>query len=185
MGWIKLDRKIMEHWIWASKPFSEGQAWVDLILLANHKDEKFRHRGKIVAGKRGTVYRSMLFLAERWGWSRKKVKNFLSRLEEEEMIHVEATTQDTSITLIQYAFFQDSRATRRATQEQRENNARTTQEHIQEYIRSIKEEKEGGCAAICPSGSIGELPENYQTEDPNAPNFVDPDYAYYVLRGRG
>lgn len=39
-GWIKIHRDILYHEIWSDKPFSKGQAWIDLILLANHSDNK-------------------------------------------------------------------------------------------------------------------------------------------------
>ena len=31
-GWIKVSRAIQEHWVWDEKPFSKGQAWIDLLL---------------------------------------------------------------------------------------------------------------------------------------------------------
>lgn len=37
-GWIKIHRDILYHEIWSDKPFSKGQAWIDLILMANHSD---------------------------------------------------------------------------------------------------------------------------------------------------
>ena len=135
MGWIKLDRKITEHWLWKKKPFSEGQAWIDLIFLANHDDKKFMSGQSVVDGKRGTVYRSILYLSDRWGWSRSKTTRFLQLLENDGMIVKNSTTHDTTITLVKYRHFQDSRA----TNEQQTDNQRATNEHIQEYIRNNKE----------------------------------------------
>ena len=40
-GWIKLHRSISDNDLWTSEPFSRGQAFVDLILLASHKDSFF------------------------------------------------------------------------------------------------------------------------------------------------
>ena len=37
-GWIKLHRTLQDNKLWYSEPLTKGQAWVDLILLANHKD---------------------------------------------------------------------------------------------------------------------------------------------------
>ena len=37
-------------------------------------------------GKRGHVYRSVTYLAERWGWSRKKVTSFLKLLRDDGMV---------------------------------------------------------------------------------------------------
>ena len=39
-GWIKLHRSIQDSWLWKKYPFSEGQAWIDLLMLANYEDEK-------------------------------------------------------------------------------------------------------------------------------------------------
>ena len=110
MGWIKLDRKLLDHWIWQKKPFSEGQAWVDLLLLANHEDRKFISGSQLIDGKRGCVYKSVLFLSHRWGWDRKKVKRFLDALQLDGMITQNSTAQGTTITIWNYCFFQNSRA---------------------------------------------------------------------------
>lgn len=75
-GWIKIHRQICENWVWAEKPYSKGQAWIDLLLLANHQESKTPYKGEIISLKRGTVYRSVLWLSGRWGWSREKNKAF-------------------------------------------------------------------------------------------------------------
>ena len=128
MGWIILDRKITEHFLWEDKPFSKGQAWVDLLLLANHKDHKILYKGDVVVCKRGEVDRSISWLAERWGWSRRKTKNFLSALKNDKMVSTSVTTNRTVITIEKYAFYQGERATKGTTKgakrEQRMNSAR-------------------------------------------------------------
>ena len=80
-GWIKLDRSLQEHWVWKDFPFSEGQAWVDLLLLANHEDQKIPYKGEVIVCERGTVNRSISSLAERWKWGRDKARRFLKLLE--------------------------------------------------------------------------------------------------------
>lgn len=96
-GYVSIHREIMDHWIWQDKPVSKGQAWVDLILLANYKNEKFSYKDKVVEGKRGSVYRSITYLAERWGWGRDKATRFLHQLEADGMIVLDATTHQTTI----------------------------------------------------------------------------------------
>lgn len=124
-GWIKLHRSIQESWIWNDEPFTKGQAWVDLILLANHEDKKVPFKGEIVICKRGTVNRSVMSLAERWKWSRKKVSNFLKILEFDGMVTTKCTTKGTTITLVNYDKFQIRVATEGTTEgttkEQRRN----------------------------------------------------------------
>lgn len=128
MGWIKVDRCIMDHELWEDKPFSKGQAWIDLILLANYKDKKQMYKGDVVVSKRGEVGRSILWLSNRWGWSRHKTRDFLNFLETQGMIVVDATTSRTTITVENYSKYQDAPTTKG----QQKDNERTTGGHNQE-----------------------------------------------------
>lgn len=114
-GFISIHRKIQDNWLWSDKPFSKGQAWIDLLLLARWKDEKKLHRGKLYDRKRGEVNYSMTWLAERWGWSRDKVRRFIRTLERDNMVTLNATTNDTSVTIENYSIYQDWRTTDKAT----------------------------------------------------------------------
>lgn len=93
----------------ASGPFDKRSAWVDLLLLANHKDEKAFGEEEIT--KRGDVNISLLALSARWGWSRGKVERFLAKLVSEKMITTNSTTSGTTISLVNYGKYQDCRAT--------------------------------------------------------------------------
>lgn len=44
-GWIKLHRQIQENEFYFSERFTKVQAWVDLLLLANHKPATLYIRG--------------------------------------------------------------------------------------------------------------------------------------------
>jgi hypothetical protein len=79
-GWIKLHRIIMDHADWLAEPFTRAQAWVDLLLLANHKIGHIRKRGILIEVQRGQVGYSEETLAARWKWSRNKTRRFLSCL---------------------------------------------------------------------------------------------------------
>lgn len=114
-GWVKLSRQLTEHWLWKRFPFSYGQAWVDLILIANHEDVKIPYKGKMIICKKGTVNRSISSLAERWKWSRDKTRRFLDLLEADGMCVVNATTNRTTITLVNYESFQVSPSTNSTT----------------------------------------------------------------------
>lgn len=107
-GWIALHRSLMEHWLWKSKePFDKRSAWVDLLLLATHTDNKELYKGNLVTRKRGEICCSMLWLAERWRWDRKKVKQFLSLLESDGMLSVNSTRQGTTLTIENYSKWQN------------------------------------------------------------------------------
>jgi len=85
-GWIKLHRKLADNELWLSEPFTRGQAWVDLLLLANHKTGIIRRRGIIIKVGRGQLAYSEESLAERWRWSKGKVRRFFSELAGQGMI---------------------------------------------------------------------------------------------------
>lgn len=115
MGWIRIDRSILEHWVWKEEPFSKGQAWIDLLLLADKDNSKLPYKGEVIDLKRGDVNRSILWLSDRWGWSRDKTRNFLKTLESDGMVTIKATTHRTTITIVNYGKFQDVPTTKKST----------------------------------------------------------------------
>ena len=107
-GWISVYRQIQEHWLWADKPFSKGQAWIDMLMLANHEDKQILFGRKIIDVKAGSFITSEVKLAERWGWSRHKVRDFLDVLKTEKMIDKVSDRQRTTIFVDNYAEYQDT-----------------------------------------------------------------------------
>ncbi len=100
-GFIALHREIQSHPIWLSEPFSRGQAWVDLIALANHARGFIIENGQKIVIERGQCGRAKVKLAKRWKWSRGKVDRFISMLETEQMVSVKQYNgQDNGITII-------------------------------------------------------------------------------------
>lgn len=97
-GWIKLHRDITSHWIWDDKPFDRRSAWIDLILMANHKDNKVVLGNEIINVNRGSFITSEIKLMERWGWSKTKVRSFLNLLENDEMIVKKSDKKKTTLT---------------------------------------------------------------------------------------
>ena len=107
MSFIKLDRKLMENWLWDDRPFTRGQAWIDLLFLANYADRKKLIRGSLVECKRGEVNTSIHDLSNRWGWDRKKIRAFLKTLETEKMVTTHSTPSGTTITIENYEVYND------------------------------------------------------------------------------
>lgn len=85
-GWVKLHRQITHNHFWLSEPFTRGQAWVDLLMLANHREGIVRKQGVRIDLNRGDVGWSEVELGRRWRWSRGKVRRFLDELEMEQMV---------------------------------------------------------------------------------------------------
>jgi len=109
-GWISVNRSITSHWVWNSEPYSKGQAWIDLLLHANHTNTKINIKGTILTINRGDQARSMVTLASQWKWSRDKVKRFLCVLESDGMIRQQTSQLTSIITICNYSSFQDGKA---------------------------------------------------------------------------
>ena len=114
-GWIKTYRSILTHPLWTCEPYTKGQAWIELLLLANHADNKMMINDNWVVIKRGQLHTSVLKLADRWKWSRGKVNRFLDVLKTDGMLNVECskggTTNGTTLTIVNYSVYQDSDTT--------------------------------------------------------------------------
>lgn len=108
-GYILLYKQITDRdsWLWSDKPFSRGQAWIDLLLMANYQDQKVAVKGQIIDIKRGQLLRGTNNLADRWGWSRSKVLRFLAQCEADGMCFVNGTAYGTVITIRNYDVYQD------------------------------------------------------------------------------
>ena len=107
-GWISVHIQIQGHWLWADKPFSKGQAWIDMLMLANHEDKQILFVRKVVDFKAGSFITSEVKLAERWEWSRQKVRDFLDLLKAEKMIDKVSDNKKTTIFIENYAEYQDT-----------------------------------------------------------------------------
>ena len=141
-GYIKVYRDIRDHWIWQEKPYSKAQAWIDLLMLANHEEKKILFEGQLITVGKGQHMTSLTKLAERWGWSRSKVKRFLDVLKSEQMCNTKRNSNGTLITVINYGFYQDTRNTKRNTDEKKAAHARNADEHKQDTKEgTIKKEE--------------------------------------------
>ena len=107
-GWIKLHRQLQDHELWTDERFSRGQAWIDLLMLANFEPNTIRIRGIAIPLERGQLAWSKDRLAERWGWHPRTVSKFLEWLEHQNMIEIRSSKLTTIITIRQYKRYQES-----------------------------------------------------------------------------
>ena len=92
-GWIKAWRKLSTNKIWLEKPFSKGQAWIDLLMFATQTTHTSVRNGVDVTYEAGYVYESVAGLSDRWGWSRPRVYRFLDQLKNDGMIDYQRRTR--------------------------------------------------------------------------------------------
>ena len=107
-GWISLNRELRQHWLWQDKPFTKGQAWIDLLLLAQHTESKIPVKDKLIELKRGDLLTQERTLVSSWGWSKTKVRSFLKLLENDSMIVRKIDHKKTIITICNYESYQDT-----------------------------------------------------------------------------
>jgi len=105
-GWFKTHRSISDHWLWTDKPFSKGQAWIDLIAHANFKDSQAVIKKRLFDLKRGQQARSEVTLSAHWGWSRDKTRRFLKLLENDGMVIQQKNNSTSIISICNYDSFQ-------------------------------------------------------------------------------
>lgn len=114
-GWIKIHRKLLENPIYFSEPFTRCQAWIDMLLIANHKEGYFYKRGVKVSVKRGQIGYDSSTLGERWKWSRGKVLRFLKDLEKDNQIVQQKNNVTTLISIVKYETYQTNGTTNETT----------------------------------------------------------------------
>jgi len=104
-GWVSIHRQLWENeYLWDDKPFARGQAWIDLVMLVNHHDNYvISHERMVLRGQRILSIRK---LADRWGWSRHKVSDFLNSLQSAGMAKIERATQYVLVTIVNYDLYQ-------------------------------------------------------------------------------
>lgn len=128
-GWIALHRNIREHWVYQEKRvFSKYEAWLDLLMDANHQNNKFLFDGQLIEVNRGEFITSVRQLCERWGWSNTKVNRFLEMLEHDQMLIRKSDSKKTAISIVNYDFYQRYES-KETTQKRQQNDAETTQKH--------------------------------------------------------
>lgn len=133
-GWISLHRKIQDHWIWENPKYLKW--WLDLLLMANHKENKVLVNGKVVLVGIGERLTSEQKLAYRWGVSRNTARKFLDLIQKDGMISIEKSRQSgTTYKVANYAGYQGiSQEKRQRTEQQNEqpSEQRTEQQEDNE-----------------------------------------------------
>lgn len=136
-GWVKIHRCLVNSDIWNCEPFSRGQAWIDLIILANHKESFFYKRGNKIVVNRGQVGRSEVELSDRWKWSRTKVRKFLEDLKKEQQIEIVKSRITQVLTIVNYDAYQE----KEQQTEQQKDSKKTAKVQQKDIYKNDKNEK--------------------------------------------
>lgn len=141
-GWIKLHRKVKEHWIYQEKRvFSKFEAWIDLLTRANHKDNKVVLGNELIDIKKGELITSIRKLCDEWKWSNTKVISFLNLLQKDEMIVYKSDTKKTVVTIVNYGIYHDSEI-EETSQKHHDNDTEASRKHTDKNVKNVKNDKE-------------------------------------------
>lgn len=115
-------------------------AWIDLLLLANHKPRCFDVRGNEVRVNRGEVGWAKESLAKRWRWSRGKVERFIKTLEMKQQIEQRKTPSINIIVLKNYELYQPNDTTNKTT----DGHQTDIRQYTNNNVKNVKNDKYRG-----------------------------------------
>ena len=163
-GWIKLHRKIWDHWLWDTKEsFDKRAAWIDLLMLVNHAPRKVNIGMELVEVRVGEHITSLRKLASRWGWSSSKVRRFLELLEDDGMLTVNSDTKKTVVRVVNYPKYQGKNEDANPANGTSRNSDGTRAEHDQdtdEMRTDTNNNVENGAKNTREEGATGDLPSS-------------------------
>ena len=102
-GWISLHRKILDNPILTrGRQYSRFEAFVYMLLKANHKDNKALIGNNLIIIKKGSFITSQKKLMKEFNWGSSRLRTFLKLLESDGMIETNTNTISTHITINNY-----------------------------------------------------------------------------------
>lgn len=125
-GYIALHRQIQDNFLFMEdRQFSKFEAWIHILLMANHSDAEFLLGNELIKVKRGQFITSELKLMKEWKWSKSKLRAFLLLLEQQGMIIKKSDNKKTALTVVNYGDYQDSKTAKKLPS----NHEQTSKEH--------------------------------------------------------
>jgi hypothetical protein len=125
LGWISIHRQLKSHWLWDEKrTFSKAEAWIDILLSANHTTTDILLGNELITVQRGSFITSEIKLMKRWKWSKSKVRAFLLLLDTQHMVYKNTDTKKTTLIVVKYDDYQGLKTTK----EPRKNFKKTSKE---------------------------------------------------------
>ncbi|CAD8327772.1 hypothetical protein [uncultured phage] len=124
-GYISLHRKIMQNFLFKEKrPFSKFEAWLFLLMSANHNDSKFLLGNELIEVKKGSFVTSEVKLMDQFLWSKSKLRAFLNLLQSEKMIEKNTDKKKTTLTIVKYSDYQQIETTKRPQKDYKKTTKR-------------------------------------------------------------
>lgn len=120
-GWIKLDRSMLDHWVW--RDADAQRIWLEMLMRANFEDKTRLFNGQLISLKRGQLVFGRKVYADRLGINENTIRKVLKLLISDGMIHQQTTNKYSIISITCYDRYQDSTSKTPATHQQPTSNA--------------------------------------------------------------
>jgi len=177
-GWVKLYRKIQQHWLYKqNRRFSKYEAWLDLVMDANHNDGQAAIGNTVTPVARGSILTSIEKLAAHWGWSRHKTDNFLNCLKRDRMIDYKKDSHFTIITIVNYDAYQATTNRKGHKKDSQKDINGTPTGHKQERNKNDRNKKEYSLESV--EFQLSQLLLDLILE--RKPNFRKPDLQGWAV----
>lgn len=128
-GWIKIYRKMLDHWIWKNPLYAH--AWITILMTVNFETKTSLIQGELIECERGQSILSLKNWTDLFGrnWTIQKTRTFFDLLKTDQMINTEGLHKTTRLTVCNYDDYQDSQQTDntpKTSTEQTDNTQITT-----------------------------------------------------------
>jgi hypothetical protein len=108
-AWI-LNSQFEKNWLWMQKRVYSGvEAWIDILLQANHEKTTIKIKNRTLIVERGEVVQSLENWGKRWRWSKSRVQRFIEILKKEKMIDTVTDTVSIRLKVLSNETYKDSR----------------------------------------------------------------------------
>jgi len=149
-GYIKLYRSLKDSDMWYSERFTRSQAWIDMLMRANHKDGSILYEYNKYLIPMGSFVTSQRKLSEDWKWSISTVSLFLDFLVSRTQIERTIERRFTHIYIVNWTKYQNSPYEIERTIEEKSNANRTLIETNNNNKNDKKYKKEEESKYITP-----------------------------------
>lgn len=138
-GWIRLHRKLLES-SFSNKPFV-GWLFINLLLLANHKENKFLWNNQEILIKKGQLLTGLLSLSQQTGLSFQNVRTALEALKSTNTITIKSTNKFSIISILKWEQYQEeltNNLTSKLTNNQQTTNKQLTTNKNDNNVKNVR-----------------------------------------------
>lgn len=137
-GYVRLHRQMLDNPL--SKKPAYAWLWIVLLLLANHKKNKFMWNGEIIIIQEGQIITGRKELSLKTGIPESTIEDILKFLERQHQIQQQKTTKYRLITIVNWCKYQfsDNTSDNKATTKQQQAD---TNKNYNNYNNEKKEEE--------------------------------------------